>query len=230
MLLKQNTISSHSEIRCLSMTNNRNFDKILKKELENVRKLPIKPKLLLHACCGPCFTIPHEILREYFDITIIYNNSNIYPKSEHNRRLAELKKYLAELGSNINVIEFHYDNEKYNLDLEPRASDKEGHERCRICFRKRLKEGFEYASNHGFDYFGTVMTISRYKNAQDINKIGEELQHSYPTVKWLYADFKKNNGYEKSLIIIKEHEMYFQEYCGCKYSYENYLKKCDKMK
>lgn len=211
--------------RCLYMENNKNYQKILEKELQNIKISGKKPKLLLHACCGPCFTIPHEILKSFFDITILYNNSNIYPKKEHDRRLNELKKYISDLGVKIKIIETKYDNDLYNLDLEPRASDKEGHERCRICFRKRLKEGFEYASKNGFDYFGTVMTISRYKNAQDINKIGETLQKDYPTVKWLYADFKKNDGYEKSLIIIKEHETYFQEYCGCKYSYEAYQKK-----
>ena len=207
------------------MANNQNYQKLLQKELENIKNTGKNPKLLLHACCGPCFTIPYEIIKDFFDITIIYNNSNIYPENEHNRRLLELKKYLKDIDANIKVIEFPYDNEKYNLDLEPRASDKEGHERCRICFRKRLRQGFEYASKNGFDYYGTVMTISRYKNAKDINTIGEELQKEYPTVKWLYADFKKNDGYEKSLIIIKEHEMYFQEYCGCKYSYEAYMKK-----
>ena len=207
------------------MENRKNYQKYLEFELENIRKSGKKPKLLLHACCGPCFTIPYEILKDYFEITILYNNSNIYPKEEHDRRLNELKTYLSDLGVNLELIETKYDNDSYNLDLEKRKDDKEGHERCRICFRKRLKEGFEYASSHGFDYFGTVMTISRYKNAQDINRIGEQLQLNYPTVKWLYADFKKNDGYEKSLIIIKEHEMYFQEYCGCKYSYQAYLKK-----
>ena len=210
------------------MENNKNYQKYLQIELKNVKNTGKKPKLLLHACCGPCFTIPYEIIKDYFDITILYNNSNIYPKEEHDRRLEELKAYVKDIGANLAIIETEYDNDLYNLDLEPRKDDKEGHERCRICFRKRLKEGFEYAQKHGFDYFGTVMTISRYKNAQDINKIGESLQKDYPTVKWLYADFKKNDGYEKSLIIIKEHEMYFQEYCGCKYSYQAYLNKINK--
>ena len=208
------------------MENNKNYQKLLEKELQNIKNSGKKPRLLIHACCGPCFTIPYEILNQYFEITILYNNSNIYPKEEHDRRLNELKKYVKDIGANLKIIETEYDNDKYNLDLEPRAADKEGHERCRICFRKRLKEGFEYASKNGFEYFGTVMTISRYKNAQDINKIGENLTKDYPTVKWLYADFKKNDGYEKSLIIIKEHEMYFQEYCGCKYSFETYQNKC----
>lgn len=218
------------EIQCSSMENRRNFQKLLQKELDLLEKSGKRPTLLLHACCGPCFTIPHEELKDYFDITIIYNNSNIFPQSEYSRRLTELKKYLADLHSDIKVIEFPYDNETYNLDLEPRKDDKEGHERCRICFRKRLKQGFEYAKEHGFEYFGTVMTISRYKNAQDINKIGEQLQKDYPTVKWLYADFKKNNGYENSLLIIKKHEMYFQEHCGCKYSYAAYQNKVEKSK
>ena len=209
------------------MQNRINFQKKFEIEVEKIKNSGKKATLLLHACCGPCFTIPYELLKDYFDITILYNNSNIYPKHEHDRRLEELKTYVKEIGANIKVIETKYDNDTYNLDLEPRKDDKEGHERCRICFRKRLKEGFEYASKHQFDYFGTVMTISRYKNAQDINKIGEELQKEYPTTKWLYADFKKNDGYEKSLIIIKEHEMYFQEYCGCKYSYEAYQKKLE---
>ncbi|MBQ6921118.1 MAG: epoxyqueuosine reductase QueH [Bacilli bacterium] len=209
------------------MENRINFQKKFQIEVENIKKSSKKATLLFHVCCGPCFTIPYELLKDYFDITIIYNNSNIYPKQEHDRRLAELKTYLSEIGANIKIIETNYDNDTYNLDLEPRKDDKEGHERCRICFNKRLKEGFGYAAKHQFDYFGTVMTISRYKNAQDINKIGEKLQKEYPTVKWLYADFKKNDGYEKSLIIIKEHEMYFQEYCGCKYSYEAYQKKLE---
>ena len=217
-------------IRCLSMQNNKNYQKYLEIELENIKKSGKKPKLLLHACCGPCFTIPYEILKDYFDITIIYNNSNIYPKEEHDRRLEELKTYIKTIGENIKILEFPYDNERYNLDLEPHKDESEGHERCRICFKKRLTQGFEYASKNGFEYYGTVMTISRYKNAQDINKIGESLQNYYPTVKWLYSDFKKNNGYEKSLVVIKENQMYFQEYCGCKYSYEKYIIKHDKNK
>ena len=207
------------------MENKINYQKRLQNTLENLKIEGKRPKLLLHACCGPCFTIPYEEIKDYFDITIIFNNSNIYPKEEHDRRLSEFKRYLKEIGTNIKLLEFPYDNENYNKDLEPRASDKEGHERCRICFRKRLGFGYQYAAEHGFDYFGTVMTISRYKNAQDINKIGYELEKIYPTVKWLPADFKKNNGYENSLLVIKEHEMYFQEYCGCKYSFEAYKKK-----
>lgn len=202
-----------------------NFQKELQKVLKNLENSNKKPKLLLHACCGPCFTIPFENLKNHFDITIIYNNSNIYPKEEHDRRLNELKKYVLDISSQIKIIEVDYDNTTYNIDLEQYANMPEGHERCRVCFRKRLMFGFQYAKENNFDYFGTVMTISRYKNAQDINQIGYALEKEFPSVKWLPADFKKNDGYEKSLIIIKEHEMYFQEYCGCKYSYQKYQEK-----
>ena len=101
------------------MENNKNYQKLLEKELQNIKISGKKPRLLIHACCGPCFTIPHEILSGYFDITILYNNSNIYPKEEHDRRLEELKKYLHDLNANIKLIETKYDNKKYNLDNNP---------------------------------------------------------------------------------------------------------------
>ena len=221
----RNIVSFHLAILCSYMEKKINYQAILLQKLDEIKGKEPKPKLCLHACCGPCFTIPFEIIKNYFDITVVYNNSNIYPKEEHDRRLEEFKRYIKEIGANIKLVEFPYDNLTYNIDLEPHKDDAEGHERCRICFRKRLREGFEYAKKHGFDYFGTVMTISRYKNAQDINKIGHELEKEFEPVKWLDADFKKNDGYEHSLEIIKEHEMYFQEYCGCKYSYKKFQEK-----
>ena len=207
------------------MVRNVNYQQILLKTLQNLNISKQKPKLLLHACCGPCFTIPYEIIKDYFDITIIFNNSNIFPQEEHDRRLDEFKRYLKEISADVTIIEFPYDNTTYNIDLEPYANLPEGHERCRVCFRKRLAFGFSYAKEHGFYYFGTVMTISRYKNAQDINRIGYELEKEFGPVKWLPADFKKNDGYEKSLVVIKDHDMYFQEYCGCIYSYRKYQEK-----
>ena len=158
------------------------------------------------------------MIKDYFNITIIYNNSNIYPEEEYNRRLNELKKYLLDIGaSNIKVIEFPYDNATYNIDLEPYAEQREGMDRCRICFWKRLGQAINYAEEHGFDFVGTVMSISRFKNSQDLNKIGFELSEG-KRVKWLPADFKKNGGYEKSLDIVRAYKMYFQHYCGCKFS------------
>ena len=190
------------------MENKKNYQKILQNTIE---KLDNTPTLLLHVCCGPCSTIPLNILKKHFKITLFFNNSNIYPKEEYDRRLEELKSYLFKSGnSDIPLIVTPYIGEEFLKIIEP---------------YKELKEGFEYAHKNAFEYFGTVMTISRYKNAQDINKIGENLEKSYPTTKWLYADFKKEDGYEKSLLICKEHDLYFQEYCGCFYSYKKRLEK-----
>lgn len=224
----KDTVSLALAMRCLFMENNKNYQKILLKTIENLSNENNKPTLLLHVCCGPCSTIPLKQLHNHFSITLMFNNSNIYPKDEHDRRYQELLKFLAHNYPDIKVIYEPYDNEAYNQILEPYGEMPEGHERCRVCFKTRLKQGFEYASKNGYQYYGSVMTISRYKNAQDINKIGASLEKEYPNVKWLYADFKKNNGYEDSLIIIKESEMYFQEYCGCVYSYQKYIEKNQK--
>ena len=205
-------------MRCLFMEETKiNYQKEQQKLLENLKYNNKKPSLLLHVCCGPCFTNPYELIKDFFDITIIYNNSNIYPEEEYNRRLNELKKYLVDINSGIKVIEFPYDNATYNIDLEPYANQREGMDRCRVCFRKRLGQAIDYAEEHNFDFVGTVMSISRFKNSQDLNKIGFELAEG-KKVKWLPADFKKNGGYEKSLDIVRQYKMYFQHYCGCKFS------------
>ena len=197
-----------------------NFNKEFEKEIGKLQAFSQKPSLLLHVCCGPCFTYPYELIKNYFNITIIYNNSNIYPAEEYYRRLNELKEYLKAISAGIKVIEFPYDNLTYNKDLEPYADQREGMDRCRICFRKRLGQAIDYAEEGGFDYVGTVMSISRFKNSQDLNKIGLELSNG-KKVKWLPADFKKNNGYEKSLEIVRAYKLYFQHYCGCKFSIRN---------
>ena len=202
-----------------------NYQKIFEEIVGNLPKNGEKPTLLLHACCGPCFTLPHELLKDRFKITVIYNNSNIYPEQEYIRRKEELKRYLKDMSSDIEVIEFPYDNLTYNKDLEPYKDLPEGSLRCYKCYEKRIAFAYQYAEEHGFDYVSTVMSISRYKNAQYINEIGLELEKKYHKTKWLPADFKKNDGYQKSLKIVREHELYFQEYCGCKYSYEKYLEK-----
>lgn len=203
---------------------NKNYAKMMQKELDLLKKDP-KTRLLLHVCCGPCFTIPYIELAPFFEITVYYENSNIYPKKEYDRRLEELQKYITKRQYDIKVIAPPYNNEKFNVDLEPFADLPEGHERCRICFRKRLTSLFQFASQNGYDYCGTALSISRYKSAGDVNKIGDELSAEYPNVKWLFADFKKQNGYEKSLQICRDYKLYFQEYCGCIFSYQKYQKK-----
>ncbi len=202
---------------------NINYQKQLLSLIDELKLDGRKPKLLLHVCCGPCFSIPWRILHDYFDITIMYYNPNIYPESEYELRISELKRYLdlIHMLDKITFIEDKEDHDTFMTDLREYASEKEGHNRCRLCITKRLSHAYEYAKEHDFEYVGTVMTISRYKNAQDINKIGKELETKYG-VKYLYSDFKKNNGYEDSLIISKNCNLYCQKYCGCEYSLRDY--------
>lgn len=225
----KNTAFSHLEIQCLSMVNKNYYFEKSMQIIHKIKDLPQKPKLLLHVCCGPCACYPLTFLYEYFDVTIMYNNSNIYPKDEYEHRLGELKKllkfYKRDLDYDIRLIECNYDNETYTKDLEPYKNMPEGQTRCFICYEKRMDEAFKYADENGYDYFTTVMSISRYKNAAKINEIGEKLQSKYKHTKFLYADFKKKNGEIIGKQIRAKYDLYDQQYCGCKYSYEDYLRR-----
>ena len=144
-----------------------NYQKEQEKLLKVLKENGEKPTLLLHVCCGPCFTYPFELIKDYFKITIIYNNSNIYPEEEYHRRLNELKGYLKAISADIEVIEFAYDNLNYNKYLEPYADQREGMERCRICFRKRLGQAIELADERGFDA-GTLQHWTRLRSGVQI--------------------------------------------------------------
>lgn len=182
----------------------------------------MKPRLLLHVCCAPCACFPLDFLKDTFDITILYNNSNIYPASEYHRRLDELKRYLhqlnADLSTPIQLIETAYQNVEYTKKLEPLKDEPERGKRCLLCYRLRMQEGFSYAAQHHFDYYTTVMTISRQKDSQVLNQIGQELQQHYPQVTYFYSDFKKNDGILKANELIQANALYRQDYCGCLYS------------
>lgn len=197
----------------------------------NIRDLPQKPKLLLHACCGPCSCFPLTFLCPIFDVTIYFNNSNIYPENEYNRRLEELKKLLSyykrDYGFDVEIIETKYDNDSFNIDLEPYKDLPEGQERCFICFEKRMDDAFKYADEHGFDYFTTVMTISRQKNSQKLNEIGEKLSSKYQNTKYFYSDFKKKDGALLGIQLKNKYDLYQQLYCGCKYTYEKMQRKLE---
>ncbi len=211
-----------------------NYYKKSNQILDNLKGLPTKPKLLLHACCGPCSTFPLTYLCPNFEVTIFFNNSNIYPENEYVRRLEELKKFLGyfkrDYGYEVKLIITKYDNEKYNVDLEPYKDLPEGETRCFICYEKRMNEAYEYASKNGFDYFTTVMTISRQKNSQILNEIGEKLSQKYPNVKYFYSDFKKNKGIDMAREMRIKYDLYQQLYCGCKYTYAKGLKKEEEKK
>lgn len=197
--------------------------------VKDIRDLPKKPTLLLHACCGPCSCYPLTFLCPLFDVTIYFNNSNIYPSEEYYRRLNELKKlleiYKRDYGFDVKIIETKYDNDSYNVDLEPYKDQPEGMDRCFICFEKRMDGAFKFANENGFDYFTTVMTISRQKNGQKLNEIGAKLQQKYKNTKYFFSDFKKKNGAEIGRQLKNKYNLYQQLYCGCKYTYDKLQRK-----
>lgn len=198
-------------------------------EINEIKKKGIRPTLLLHACCAPCATFPLEFLNEIFDCTILYNNSNIYPSDEYHRRLNELKQYLSYINKHnthqIHLIEVPYDNESYTKKLEPLKDYPEGSQRCFTCYTLRMHEAYQYAQDHHFDYFTTVMTISRQKDSQKLNEIGTALQKQFPNVKYFHSDFKKKQGIDRGRELSNQYNLYRQQYCGCIYSYEEYLKR-----
>ena len=193
-----------------------NYQKELEKILETL-DINNKPRLLLHACCGPCSSYVIEYLSKYFDITIYYYNPNIYPKEEYERRLEELKKFISVFNDKVNVIEELYNEEDYNNSVSGLEHLGEKSIRCYECYKFRMDKAALYAKENNYDYFTTTLSISPHKNSKWINEIGELLQNKY-NIKYLYSDFKKKEGYKRSLELSKKYNLYRQDYCGCKYS------------
>jgi Uncharacterized protein conserved in bacteria len=193
-------------------------------EIKNLATKTTKPTILLHVCCAPCSCFPLLFLAPHFDITIYYNNSNIYPRNEYDKRKNELKRYLEILHKNDNIIipmiEPDY-LESFQNDLAVFANEPENGKRCQLCYHLRMDEAFQYASENNFDYFCTIMTISRQKDSVILNQIGEKLTKKYPNTKYFYSDFKKKDGTTQGNAICKQNNLYCQRYCGCKYSMEN---------
>lgn len=193
--------------------------------IAEAKQQPVKPRLLMHSCCGPCNAFPIELLAPVFELTLYFNNSNIYPNEEYVRRLDELKRYVAHYNEanndDVTILVTEYDNVSFTKFLSPRAADKEGQERCFMCYEKRMHEAYSYANEQKFDYFTTVMTISRQKDSMKLNQIGEQLQTHFPNTKYLFSNFKKNKGMDRGVELSKLFDMYKQDYCGCIYSYQS---------
>ena len=175
--------------------------------------------LLLHSCCAPCSSHVLETLTPYFDITIIYYNPNIEPYEEYEKRKKEEIRFINEFPhtNKIDIIDCDYDNEKFH-DLSKGLEDlREGGARCFKCYNLRLEKTASEAKKGGYDYFCTTLTVSPYKNSAKLNEIGEVLEKKY-SVKYLYSDFKKNEGYKRSIELSKQYNLYRQDYCGCIFS------------
>lgn len=199
-----------------------NYQKELDKVLEKLEQKGQTPRLLLHSCCAPCSSYVLEYLSEYFEITVFYYNPNIYPESEYYKRVAEQQMLIGKLKTAhpVSFLEGVYDKEKFYRMAAGLEQVKEGGERCFRCYALRLGEAAKKAGEGGFDYFTTTLSISPLKNAQKLNEIGMALGKE-AGVPYLVSDFKKKNGYKRSVELSEEYGLYRQDYCGCQFSLEN---------
>ena len=175
-----------------------------------------KPKLLLQVCCAPCFCGSIEYLTEHFDVTAFFYNPNIQPKEEFNLRLDALKQLIEHFPS-VKLVVPEQDENEYLSFVEGLEKEKEGGSRCTACFDLRLEITAQYMRDNDYDYFATTLTVSPHKNAKLINEIGNKLASKY-NVKYLESDFKKKDGYLRSIRLSKELDLYRQDYCGCSFS------------
>lgn len=196
-----------------------NYQKKLDIIIDNIIKSGETPGLLLHSCCAPCSSYVLEYLSQYFKITVFYYNPNISPEEEYRKRVAEQKRLISQLPvkNPVDFIEGDYKPQDF-YDIAKGLEDiPEGGERCFSCYRLRLEQTARFAADMGFDYFTTTLSISPYKNAPKLNEIAEELSEIY-RVKNLPSDFKKKEGYKRSIALSAEYNLYRQDYCGCIFS------------
>ncbi|MDD3187665.1 MAG: epoxyqueuosine reductase QueH [Bacilli bacterium] len=193
-----------------------NYQNELDKAILSLDKIPT---LLLHSCCGPCSSYVLEYLSKYFSITVFYYNPNIDTKDEFEKRLQNQIKVINEMpfANKVSLIEGEYDSSYFLNYIKGLEDNVEGGERCHKCYLMRLEETAKLAKEKNFDYFCTTLTVSPYKNAFVMNEIGRSLEKKYG-VKYLYSDFKKKEGYKRSIVLSKEYDLYRQDYCGCVFS------------
>lgn len=205
------------------MENKINYQKLMETQIENIKKELKKPQLLLHSCCAPCSTAVLEQLLPYFKITIYYYNPNTYPEKEYENRLIELKSYIEALNlqDEIEIIEPNYDSNEFYKIASGLEKELEGKGRCFECYKLRLEHTAQKAVAMKMDYYTTVLSISPHKNSKWINELGNKLGEKYG-IEFLYADFKKKNGFKRSIEISKKYDLYRQDYCGCIYSMSKY--------
>ena len=177
------------------------------------------PSILLHSCCGPCSTEVISRLTPYFNVTILYYNPNIEPKSEYEKRKQEQIRFINEFKpiNKLDYMDCDYDNESFLEMAKGLETEPEGGTRCHRCYELRLNKTAQLAKENGYDYFGTTLTVSPYKNSEVINQIGENIANKLD-IKYLYSDFKKEDGYKKSIEYSKQYKLYRQNYCGCHFS------------
>lgn len=200
-----------------------NYQKELEKTLSIIEtNSQSPPRLLLHSCCAPCSSYVLEYLSRYFEITVLYYNPNIFPKEEYTYRIEEQQRLITAMndkgkGYPISMIATDYEPEVFYEIAKGLEQEPEGGERCFRCYELRLREAANYAKKGAFDYFTTTLSISPLKNAVKLNEIGGEIAKEYDLA-YLYSDFKKKNGYQRSVELSAIYNLYRQDYCGCVYS------------
>ncbi len=208
---------------------NQNYYKEFEKQIDSIAKEASKPKLLLQACCAPCSSACLEKLEKYFDIAVYFYNPNIDDREEYVKRLDELVRLTdeAEFAKEVKVIDGDWEPELFFEMAKGRESLPERGERCYDCYKLRMKKTAEFALKNGYDYFSTTLSISPYKNSEWINEIGMELESSMRQASpedentvpvFLFSDFKKKDGYKRSIQLSREYGLYRQNYCGCIFS------------
>lgn len=196
-----------------------NYQQILDKTINELQLNNKVPKLLIHSCCAPCSSYCLEYLSEYFNITVLYYNPNIFPKEEYMYRMEELRRFIEKFPAKhpISLVETDYTPEDFYEIAKGLEQEPEGGKRCTLCYRLRLEYAAKVARELKADYFTTTLSISPLKDSRRLNTIGEELGQIYE-VPYLLSDFKKRNGYKRSVELSKEYDMYRQNFCGCVYS------------
>lgn len=198
--------------------NKRNYQRELEQLISGIEPGHV-PSLLLHACCAPCSSYCLEYLSQYFSITVLFYNPNISPAAEYQKRVDEIKRLISELPAKnkISLIDGRYLPEEFYTSVKGLENEPEGGKRCHVCYELRLHEAAVVAKELGYDYFTTTLSISPLKDADKLNEIGKKLSDEYG-ISYLYSDFKKKNGYKRSIELSKEYKLYRQNFCGCVFS------------
>lgn len=197
----------------------RNYTKELEQLIQKLQQEGKVPRLLLHACCAPCSSAVLEYLSQYFAITLLYYNPNIAPLEEYQKREAELRRLVSQMKFThpVELLPCQYDGQAFVQAARGLEGEPEGGKRCEACFRLRLRYAAQEAARLRFDYYTTTLSISPMKNAPLLNQLGEEIGREFG-VAHLPSDFKKKDGYKRSVQLSKEYDLYRQDYCGCAFS------------
>ena len=195
-----------------------NYDRLLEKMIASWQQEKWRPRILLHTCCAPCLTYSLDYLSQYADLTVYFANPNIHPKAEYQRRALVTQKFIYDFNQTspypVSYLEADYEPQKFFALVHGLEEEPEGGGRCQVCFNYRLEQTARLALDLGFDYFASVLTLSPHKDAQLINRLGLEVQELYQTP-YLPSDFKKRQGYQRSLELCRDYDVYRQCYCGC---------------